>query len=127
MTSKLKLKRISAKGRFTHYCNLLERALQDESSDLEDITLYFKDVESAWINVEDKHDECLISLEDDTGSEETWIAEPQSKFQEVRKRYVKFKSEFRIKLEQKAVRRDKDVEDDTFITIVYKIGTFHGG
>ena len=68
-----------------------------------------------------KHDEYLISLEDDTGSEETWIAEPQSKCQEVRQRYVKFKSEFCIKLEQKAVRRAKDVEYDTFIKLYKKL------
>ena len=77
--------------------------------------MYFKDVEIAWKNVEDKHDEFLISLEDDIGDEETWILEIQLQFQDIRKRYVRFKSDFHFKFKLKALERARDVEYDAFM------------
>ena len=85
-----KRKRSAAKGRFTRSVNSLENCIKDSDADSYDAQKHFDDLENAWRNVEAKHDEYLSTLDDEANfeREESWISDIQSKYHDVRKRYV---------------------------------------
>ena len=90
-----KRKRTSAKGRFTRVVNCLESLLQEPDRDKEIAEKFFYDVENAWKNVEEKHEEYISALDEgdaDLENEERWITEVQKTYHDIRKRYVRFKS-----------------------------------
>ena len=122
-----KASRSAAKGRFTRACNLFESALDDKKVDLEDISLRFKDVEKAWVNVEEKHDGYIAGLEEPEETEGRWLDEPQERFYSLRKRYVKYKLDFNVDVEMKNLERARDVEYDTFKMMMHSLGNSING
>ena len=75
--------------------NCLESLLQEPDGDKEIAEKFFDDVENAWKNVEEKHEEYISALDEgdaDLENEERWITEVQKTYHDIRKRYVRFKS-----------------------------------
>ena len=83
--------------------------------DEENAVQYFNDVEKAWRNMEEKHEEYIITLEDDTiDAEEKWISDVQNTYHDVRSRYVKFKNSCQVKSELLSKEKSRCVIHETF-------------
>ena len=86
-----KTQRKTAKGRFTRYSNLLTNLI-NENADILEIETLFEDVKSAWNTVNQKHDEYVNSLPEDTESnDDEWISEIENTFIDVRKKVINAK------------------------------------
>ena len=119
-----KQKRSSAKGRFTRAVNGLECFLRDEEADEANAKKYFDDVEFAWKGVEEKHEEYIATLEDDTAIvAEEWIIEVQTKFHIIRKRYVKFISDYAVRIMLKTRERARIIGYETFLRLYFNLET----
>ena len=80
-----KKKRSAAKGRFTRIANNLEKCITDPNGDGDDVQQTFGDLESAWKNVEIKHEEYISTLDENANfqPEETWIDEIEKKYRNI--------------------------------------------
>ena len=82
----------------------------------------FGDLESAWKNVEVKHEEYISTL-DDAGikSEELWIDEIENNFRDIRKRYVQFQSNLELLCERKSREKGREIAFDTFSQLIVNL------
>ena len=118
-----KRKRVAAKGRFTRTVNSLDKFLGEPDGDDENAEKFFLDVEAAWMNVEEKHEEDTATLDEnaDTRIEDEWINEVQKTYHDIRKRYVKFKSVTELKCLIASKEKSRSVMYETFLNLLKNV------
>ena len=121
-----KQKRSSAKGTFTRSEKNFEKFIQDGDGDSSSLSVenYFHDVEKAWRNVEEKHEEYVASLdEDDDTDEDSWILEIQKRYFNIRSRYVQLKSDIELRVKFKSLEKCRNIEYETFLKFCANLET----
>ena len=122
-----KQKRTSTKGMFTRAENSLIKLLRNhgDDDDKQDANNYVSDVERAWRNVEVKHEEYMASLAEDvdTAKENEWIMDIQERYYDIRKGYVKFKSDFDLRVKVNSLKKARSVEYETFLNFYMNLET----
>ena len=112
----LKRKRAFAKGRFTRAVNTVTAAIEDINTDIATIKSMYDDVNIAWKNVVEKHEEYIsvIDLEQQPDSE-LWITEVQTRYNDIRQTYNRKKIQYDNNVLLGNARRSRDVSHESFL------------
>ena len=114
MSEQAKRRRSAAKGRLTRAINAFREDIETGNYEIDIVESLFKDVETAWKIVEEKHDEYIANFEEVTDTEERWITEIQTEFKEVRKCYITAKKSSVDKNTREAAYRCREIEYNSF-------------
>ena len=116
-SDELKKHRTAAKGRFTRLVNELERMIDHEDVENEFVSSMFNDVNEAWKNVNEKHDNYMSSTngsEEEMAAGDQWISEIQRRFYDIRKRIKRINREDESKLSRENAIRVRNVAYSDF-------------
>ena len=87
-----KRQRTAAKGRFTRSLNLFNNEIKAIEIDIDELELSFNDLDVAWKNVEEKHDDYVATLDEEDPENDNWIIQVQTLYKGARKVYLSTKN-----------------------------------
>ena len=111
-----KWKRSAAKGRLTRTTNALNEYISGDSKEYELLNSIFSDVENAWHNLEQKHDEFISVVENpEDADHDEWMNKCQTEFYNARKSYYTCRKEVGNGDKLKTLTKSRDVKYDSLL------------
>ena len=110
----LKKKRTSAKAKFTRTISSLQQLLDNQDNSIEEVTRAFEDFDKAWIRLQERHDNYVETLDEDSHGDDVWIETEQSRHDSLRKEYYSYLAHFENMRKSETCAKMRSVQENAF-------------